>query len=74
MITVSGHPPDPGTLVLVDEPEISLHIVWQRLYLDFVRRITDITGSGFIVATHSPQLIHTSWDCTVDLSGESVDE
>lgn len=65
---------DPGTLVLVDEPEISLHIVWQRLYLEFIRKITSITGSGFLIATHSPQLIHTNWDCTVDLSGERVDE
>ena len=65
---------DPGTLVLVDEPEISLHIVWQRLYLEFIRKITSITGSGFLIATHSPQLIHTNWDCTVDLSGEGVDE
>ncbi|EHQ36428.1 AAA family ATPase [Methanoplanus limicola] len=59
---------DPGTLVLIDEPEISLHIVWQRQYLDYIKKITDITGSEFIIATHSPQLIHTNWDYTVDLS------
>jgi len=64
---------DPGTLVLVDEPEISLHIVWQRLYLDYIKKITNITGSDFIIATHSPQLIHTNWDYTVDLSGERID-
>ena len=61
---------DPGTLVLVDEPEISLHIVWQRLYLEYIKKITNITGSNFMIATHSPQLIHTNWEYTVDLSGE----
>ncbi len=60
---------DPGTLVLVDEPEISLHIVWQRLYLEYIKKITKITGSDFMIATHSPQLIHTNWEYTVDLSG-----
>ncbi|MBP2134124.1 energy-coupling factor transporter ATP-binding protein EcfA2 [Methanomicrobium sp. W14] len=64
---------DPGTLVLVDEPEISLHIVWQRQYLDYIKKITNITGSDFMIATHSPQLIHTYWDYTVDLSGERPD-
>ncbi|WOF17222.1 AAA family ATPase [Methanoplanus sp. FWC-SCC4] len=64
---------DPGTLVLIDEPEISLHIVWQRQYLDFIRRITNLTGSNFIIATHSPQLIHNNWDLTTDLSGGEID-
>lgn len=65
---------DPGTLILIDEPEISLHVVWQRQFLDTILGIIDITGSDFILATHSPQLIHTHWDKTIDLSGNSPDE
>ena len=65
---------DPGTLVLIDEPEISLHVVWQRQFLDTILGIIAITGSDFILATHSPQLIHTHWDKTIDLSGNYPDE
>jgi predicted ATP-binding protein involved in virulence len=65
---------DPGTLILIDEPEISLHVVWQRQFLDTILGIIDITGSDFILATHSPQLIHTHWDKTIDLSGNYPDE
>lgn len=65
---------DPGTLVLIDEPEISLHVVWQRQFLDTILGIIGITGSDFILATHSPQLIHTHWDKTIDLSGTYPDE
>jgi hypothetical protein len=65
---------DPGTLVLIDEPEISLHVVWQRQFLNTILDIIAITGSDFILATHSPQLIHTHWDKTIDLSGNYPDE
>ncbi len=65
---------DPGTLVLIDEPEISLHVVWQRQFLDCIREIISIADADFILATHSPQLIHTSWDHTIDLSGTRNDE
>ena len=65
---------DPGTLVLIDEPEISLHVVWQRQFLECIREIIGIADADFILATHSPQLIHTSWDHTIDLSGTMNDE
>lgn len=65
---------DPGTLVLIDEPEISLHVVWQRQFLDIILGIIGINGSDFVLATHSPQLIHTHWDKTIDLSGTYPDE
>jgi len=65
---------DPGTLVLIDEPEISLHIVWQRQFITYLNDILAITGSDFVLATHSPQLIHTHWDSTIDLAGEAVCE
>lgn len=52
----------PGTLVLIDEPEISLHVVWQLGFIPDVRRIAELTGFRFIVATHSPQIINDAWD------------
>lgn len=58
---------DEHTLVLIDEPELSLHIKWQISYVDELLKI--IEGSGFcaVLATHSPQIIHDRWDLTVAL-------
>lgn len=55
-------------LVLIDEPEISLHVVWQQRFLTDLSRIAELSSLRFIVATHSPQIIHKSWDRTVELS------
>jgi len=47
----------PGTLVLIDEPEISLHIDWQREFLSDVEAIGKAAGLKFVLATHSPAII-----------------
>jgi hypothetical protein len=63
-----------GSLVLIDEPEISLHVAWQQRVLDDMTRISEITKLRFIVATHSPQIIHKWWSRTVRLApGADVD-
>ncbi|MCE7079002.1 AAA family ATPase [Streptomyces sp. ST2-7A] len=56
-----------GALVLIDEPEISLHVNWQKRFLDDIRRISKISGFRFIVATHSPQIIGKWWDRAIAL-------
>ncbi len=63
----------PGTLVLFDEPEISLHVAWQKEFLDDLKKITDLQKLNVIVATHSPQIINQHWDWVVDLE-EIVNE
>ena len=45
-------------LVLIDEPEISLHIEWQQTFLDSLIDICKMNGLQSIVATHSPNIIH----------------
>ncbi|MFB7510856.1 AAA family ATPase [Streptomyces broussonetiae] len=45
-------------LVLIDEPEISLHVAWQQEFLNDIARIANTASLRFIVATHSPQIIH----------------
>jgi predicted ATP-binding protein involved in virulence len=55
------------TLVLIDEPEISLHIGWQRKFLSDLSQISQLTSLRFIIATHSPQIIHKWWDRTISL-------
>ena len=55
------------TLVLIDEPEISLHVAWQKAFLDDLVRIAELGNLRFIVATHSPQIIGDWWDRTAQL-------
>lgn len=57
----------PGTLVLIDEPELSLHVVWQKQFLDDLFKIIDLQKINIVVATHSPQIINNHWELTVDL-------
>lgn len=49
-----------NSLVIIDEPEISLHPNWQMRYLQFIRELfenTDRVTSHIILATHSHFLI-----------------
>lgn len=43
-----------GNLVLIDEPELSLHIDWQRMLLRRMESLLE--GRQVIVATHSPEI------------------
>lgn len=42
-------------ILIIDEPEISLHIRWQELFIDFLFEASNNTQ--FIIATHSPDII-----------------
>lgn len=44
-------------LVIIDEPEISLGLEWQRGLLAELRRCTSATGVQFLVASHSVQVM-----------------
>ncbi len=57
----------PNTLVLIDEPEISLHVAWQKEVINDLLKITKLQKITVIVATHSPQIIGEHWDLVVDL-------
>lgn len=57
-----------NTLILIDEPELSLHIKWQLDYVDELLQIISATKFSAVLATHSPQIIHDKWDLTVSLS------
>jgi len=51
-----------GAFVFIDEPEISLHPLWQKRILDYYKTMfTDESGnqtSQIFVVTHSPFIIH----------------
>jgi predicted ATP-binding protein involved in virulence len=57
----------PNSMVLIDEPEISLHVAWQQSFLKDLKRIADLSAIDILIATHSPQIIHDRWDLTVEL-------
>jgi hypothetical protein len=56
-----------NSLVLIDEPEISLHVTWQQEFLNDIQKVAALGDLRFIVATHSPQVIHTWWSRTYPL-------
>lgn len=45
-------------MLLVDEPEISLHIAWQRMFAEDLKKIVDKKHMRAIIATHSAQIIN----------------
>lgn len=64
---------EPGTLVLIDEPELSLHPSWQVEFLPDLLEIAKISELDFILATHSPYIIGDRTDLMVRL-GHPFDE
>lgn len=44
-----------GGPIIIDEPELSLHIDWQRDLIGFIREVSP--QSQIIVATHSPEIM-----------------
>lgn len=61
-----------NVLVLIDEPEISLHVAWQKEFLNDLQEIIKLQNMPVIIATHSPQIIDGNWDLTVDLEEEAA--
>jgi predicted ATP-binding protein involved in virulence len=46
-----------GTLVLIDEPELSLHVLWQSTFVEDLAEMGKVNNLSFLLATHSPTLI-----------------
>jgi predicted ATP-binding protein involved in virulence len=60
-------PESSNTLFLIDEPEISLHVAWQRDLISDLERIAALGARQFILATHSPVVIGERSDLLVDV-------
>lgn len=57
MFGIAGHITD-NSIILIDEPEISLHPRWQEEFIVMLTRtFSSYAGCQFIIATHSPQII-----------------
>ena len=60
-----------ANLILVDEPEISLHIAWQDQFIDDLKDIIELKNNKLqvIIATHSIELVLNNTDIQIDLGG-----
>ena len=57
----------PNTIVLLDEPELSLHVGWQKKFLSDLTAIVELSGLDAVVATHSPFIVGDRDDLMVGL-------
>lgn len=55
-------------VMLMDEPEISLHFDWQKRLIDMVTRLNP--NAQIILTTHSPAVIMDGWEDAVTEVGE----
>ncbi len=60
----------PNSLVLIDEPELSLHPSWQKRFLPDLLEIVKIANFDVIIATHSPYIVGTRDDLMVALEAK----
>ena len=58
-----------NSLILIDEPELSLHVAWQDEVLSDLQNVANLSDFRVLLATHSPQVIGERWDLTVELKG-----
>lgn len=57
----------PASLYLIDEPEISMDIEWQRELADRLEQITRINSGRFLLATHSTAIVSERWESCNEL-------
>ena len=63
-----------NSLIMIDEPELSLHVEWQRDFLDDLEDIIKTRKFDVLIATHSPQIVDDKWDWMVDLGETEEDD
>ena len=56
-----------SSLIIIDEPEISLNIKWQREFLEVLNAIIGADNIQIIIATHSVEMITPYRDSVVKL-------
>lgn len=62
-----------NAMILMDEPEISLHIAWQQSFLEDMEAIAKLSNIRMMIATHSPDIINGRWDLTSGLEEASCE-
>lgn len=62
-----------NSLILIDEPELSLHVTWKHKFLDDMERISQLADLDFLVATHSAAIVRRRTSLMVPLEGNNND-
>lgn len=60
---------DKSLIILIDEPELSLHVVWQKDFINDLFNIIKNKNINIIIATHSPYIIGKYEENQIDLGG-----
>ena len=47
-----------GGICLIDEPEISLNVGWQKAFVADIEEVAKVSSQQYIIATHSPQIVN----------------
>lgn len=55
-----------GTVLAIDEPELSMHISWQRRIIDSLRECSSNASPQLLLATHSPDIVGEYRDYLVE--------
>lgn len=55
------------SLVLLDEPELSMHMYWQINYASLIAKIAEVRELQVVVATHSTRIFNQIWEHSADL-------
>ncbi len=57
----------PNSLILIDEPELSLHVAWQKTFITSLEQIIVLNNFDVLLATHSPALVAKHFSLAVEL-------
>lgn len=63
-----------GSLVLIDEPEISMHAAWKHSFLDDISEVARLSDLQIVIATHSSAIINGNWDIVREISAPVIPE
>lgn len=57
-----------NSLILIDEPELSLHVAWQKTFIESLSKIIALNAFDVLLATHSPAIVARHFDLAVELA------
>lgn len=59
-----------NSLVMIDEPELSLHVNWQERFFSDLESVIKVANFDALIATHSPYIINGRNELLVSLSAK----
>ncbi|MFI7657096.1 AAA family ATPase [Streptomyces albidoflavus] len=61
-----------GSLVLIDEPEISMHAAWKHSFLADISEVAKLSELQIVLATHSSAIINGNWDLVREIKAPLI--